>query len=246
MTFNPHEPIEYVARIPLYLDGDKEKPYLLIEFKGEGADAKIYFDRREIILPPVPLGIETKATFYVCHNGYENQELRFKIANEVGKIPIKINFPDGNNLGVTKQKVKVEASFTFTSPLSFTTFIDFFDDEGNKFSIPISGTTDNSIFSVFTFLQRHFDEIVYRSESGKPIMLDQCATSDKESIITGFPGAKAASKGASSVISRTALSLVGYNPVRVDILERNCEFICRWFNSSLNNNSMQAFPQDVI
>ena len=172
VTFNPHEPIEYVSRIPLYLDGDKEKPYLLIEFRGEGADAKIYFDRREIILPPVPLGIETKATFYVCHNGYENQELRFKIANEVGKIPIKINFPDGNNLGVTKQKVKVEASFTFTSPLSFTTFIDFFDDEGNKFSIPISGTTDNSIFSVFSFLQRHFDEIVYRNEAGKPIMLD--------------------------------------------------------------------------
>jgi len=52
-----------VAKIPLFLDNDKEKPYLIIEFRGEGADAKIYFDRREIILPPVPLNIETKATF---------------------------------------------------------------------------------------------------------------------------------------------------------------------------------------
>ena len=32
------------------------------------------------------------------------------------------------------------------------TFIDFFDDEGNKFSIPISGTTDNSIFTIFSFM----------------------------------------------------------------------------------------------
>jgi len=61
-----------VAKIPLFLDNDREKPYLVIEYRGEGADAKIYFDRREIILPPVPLNIETKATFQVCHNGYEN------------------------------------------------------------------------------------------------------------------------------------------------------------------------------
>jgi hypothetical protein len=151
VTFNPLEPEEYVAKVPLYLDDEKDKPYLLIEFRGEGADAKIFFDRREVILPTVPLDIESRASFMVCHNGYENQALNYKIANEVGKLPIKLQFPDGNNLGVTKQKVKVEASFTFSSPLSFTTFIDFFDDEGNKFSIPISGTTDNSLFTSYGF-----------------------------------------------------------------------------------------------
>lgn len=152
VTFNPLEPIEYVCRVPLYLDGDKSKPYLMIEFRGEGADAKIYFDRREVILPCTPLEIPAKATFMVCHNGYENLELKPKIANEVGKLPIELNFPDGSNLGVTKQKLKVEAVFTSSKPLSFTTFIDFFDDEGNKFSIPISGTTDNSIFTIFSFM----------------------------------------------------------------------------------------------
>ena len=49
--------------------------------------------------------------------------------------------------------------FTSSKPLSFTTFIDFFDDEGNKFSIPISGTTDNSVFTIFSFMQRNPDEI---------------------------------------------------------------------------------------
>lgn len=143
----------------------------------------------------------------------------------------------------------------FTSPLSFTTFLDFFDDEGNKFSIPISGTTDNSILTVFSYLQRYFDEIVYRYDKGKPIMLDQSAGSDAGSQKSGFSGGnggaggalqRAYSKGGSSIISRTAKSLVGYNPVPSDILERNCEYVCRWFNSSLNSNSMQAFPQDLI
>lgn len=102
VTFNPLEPIEYVCKVPLYLDGDRAKPYLMIEFRGEGADAKIYFDRREVILPCTPLDMPAKATFMVCHNGYENLELKPKIANEVGRLPIELNFPDGNNLGVTK------------------------------------------------------------------------------------------------------------------------------------------------
>lgn len=107
----------------------------------------------------------------VCHNGYENLELRPKIATEVGKLPITLNFPDGKNLGVTKQKLKVEAVFSNKKPLSFTTFIDFYDDEGNKFSIPISGTTDNSLFTVFSFLQRNQDEISLEFGGNKPINL---------------------------------------------------------------------------
>lgn len=230
VTFNPLEPIEYFCKVPLFLDNEKEKPYLMVEFKGEGADAKIFFDRREVILPCTPLGIPARATFMVCHNGYENLELRPKVANEVGKLPIEIFFPDGENLGVTKAKCKVEAVFMSSKPLSFTTFIDFFDDEGNKFSIPISGTTDNSVFTIFSFMQRNPDEISLEIEANKPIMLIQDASSEQESGKTGMPG-KAFSKtnGGSSVISRTAKSLVGFNPVPVALLEKNCEYVCRWY-----------------
>lgn len=150
-------------------------------------------------------------------------------------MPITLNFPDGKNLGVTKSKLKVEAVFQNKKPLSFTTYIDFYDDEGNKFSIPISGTTDNSLFTVFSYIQRHHDEVVIKADPGKPIMIDQDATSDRESGKTGgLLAGKAFSKtGASSVISRTARSLVGYNPVPLHLLEKNCEYVCRWFNITL-------------
>jgi hypothetical protein len=221
VTFNPLEPREYYAKVPLYLDGEVDKPYLIIELKGEGTEPKIFFDRREIILPVVPLGMESRATFLVCHNGYENLELDPKIASEVGKLPIEWNFPDGNNLGVTKQKLKIEAKFSNSKPLSFTTHFDFYDDEGNKFSIPISGTTDNSIFTVFSYLQRNSDEYGLEIEEGKPIKIFQDASSDKEDGKGGFT-AKQFSKtgGASSVVSRTARSLVGFNPVPLYILEK--------------------------
>ena len=183
----------------------------------------------------------------VLHNGYENLTLNWKLANEVGKLPITIEFPEGQEIGVTKQKIKVEASFKFSTPLSFTTFIEFYDDEGNKFSIPISGTTDNSIFSVFSFMQRNYDEIDFSVEPGKPIkLIQQVSNSDQESVKTGgFMGGmnKGFSKGgASSVVSRTARSLVGYNPVQMHILDKNCEYICRWFTQTLNATSMQQYP----
>lgn len=63
-------------------------------------------------------------------------------------------------------------------------------------------------------------------------MLEQDASSDHESGKTG-PFKAFSKTGASSVISRTARSLVGFNPVPVHILERNTEYICRWFNATL-------------
>lgn len=48
------------------------------------------------------------------------------------------------------------------------------------------------------------------------------------------------------MISRTQRSIVGFNPVPVYILEKNCEHICRWFNATLHTTTMQNFPSDII
>lgn len=34
VTFNPHDAIEYVTKVPLFFDDETEKPYLTIEFRG--------------------------------------------------------------------------------------------------------------------------------------------------------------------------------------------------------------------
>jgi hypothetical protein len=44
----------------LYLDGNMKKVHMKIKLKGEGIFPKITFDRREIIMPTVPLNIVSK------------------------------------------------------------------------------------------------------------------------------------------------------------------------------------------
>jgi hypothetical protein len=85
---------------------------------------------------------------------------------------------------------------------------------------------------VFSYIQRNQDEISIEYGGNKPINLVQDASSDKESGMGagkgGFgsqpTGGKAFSKtGGSSVISRNAKSIIGFNPVAAQVLERNCE-----------------------
>ncbi len=79
-------------------------------------------------------------------------------------INLKINYIEGKNLSVTKTKIRVELQYSNVKPQSFTTKLEFFDDGGRVYSIPISGnffnkgTTDNSIMTNYSYLQRSFNE----------------------------------------------------------------------------------------
>ena len=75
--FNPYIAEYYEQKVPLYLDGDTSKPYKEIVLRGEGAYPKMLFDRKEIILPIVPLGIPSRSTFNLINDGYENLNLRY-------------------------------------------------------------------------------------------------------------------------------------------------------------------------
>lgn len=82
-------------------------------------------------------------------------------------------------------------------------------------------------------MQRNPDEISLEAEPGRPIKLIQDASSEQESGKTGLLGKAFSKTGGSSVISRTAKSLVGFNPVPVQLLEKNCEYVCRWYNATM-------------
>lgn len=64
---------------------------------------------------------------------------------------MELKFPEGKNLGITRSKLKVEVIFTHKKSLSFTTRLEFID-EARVYPINISGTTDNSLFTNFSYL----------------------------------------------------------------------------------------------
>ena len=81
-----------------------------------------------MILPVVPLNMQSKCLFRILNDGYENLSLNYKINKEYGDIGLELDFIDGKNLGITKNKLKVEAKFSLKKVISFSVPIDFYDD----------------------------------------------------------------------------------------------------------------------
>jgi hypothetical protein len=45
-----------------------------------------------------------------------------------GRLPLKLQLPEGNLIGLAKEKLPVVVSFVGTRPLSFTAPLDFLDE----------------------------------------------------------------------------------------------------------------------
>ena len=93
VLFTPRDARAYEATIPVYLDGDLSAAYLSLEVTGAGQFPRLSFDQRECVLPPVPLGITSRATFSIINNGYDNLELRYRLPADEGHVPMKVEFP---------------------------------------------------------------------------------------------------------------------------------------------------------
>lgn len=157
VQFNPTVPGEFHKCVPVYIDDNDQpldKPYLELVLRGSAAQPKLSFDRREVLLPVVPLGVEARCTFRVLNDGYENLNLRHKVFGEEGNISVKLRFPEGQNMGITKRRLRVDALFQAHKAISFTTRIEFYDDAGKIYTIPVSGTTDNCLLTNYPYIQR--------------------------------------------------------------------------------------------
>ena len=100
----------------LYLDGDKKKCHMKIKIKGEGIFPKITFDRKEVILPTVPCNVLSRCIFRIFNEGYDNFNLKPIFSQEMGFINLKLNYPEGKNLNISRKKIKVEITFKSEKP----------------------------------------------------------------------------------------------------------------------------------
>lgn len=243
--FNPVEAIEYEEKANLYLDGSSD-PYMTLTFQGEGTVPKITFDRREVILPIVPLNIPAKTTFYVVNGGYDNVEVRFTIPQDAGNLQLTLELPDGKQLGVTKQRIRAEVTFLSSHPISFTTRLDFLDTEGNRYSIPLSGTAENSLLTAFPFIQRNSEEVKFEVGDNGAVQLVQEVESETELASEKGKSGGFRTSGGSSVVSRSAKSIIGFNPIPQINLEKSLEFLARWFNHNTLSSPVNKLPDDFI
>ena len=151
VSFYPRDNRFYSAVVPIHLDGNNHAS-LEFEVKGFGTYPMIAFDVREIVLPTVPLGIKSVASFIIVNQGYENLEIQCKLPADKNIIPLKVEFPDGSVLSSKTQTLRALVSFISEKPLAFNSKIDFYDNERQKFSVRVSGATDSSVFTTFGYL----------------------------------------------------------------------------------------------
>lgn len=173
LRFCPRDALAYEAVIPIYVDDDMSKPYLQIEVNGAGQHPRLSFDVRECILPPVPLGMRTQATFFIVNNGYDNLELQYKLPADDSHVPMEVSFPDGTLIGIAKDKLPVVVTFSSAKPLSFTANIDFMDEDGKRYSMPVTGTTDNCILTNQAFIAANAGGLILTASDGAPVILEE-------------------------------------------------------------------------
>jgi hypothetical protein len=79
-------------------------------------------------MPVVPLGIESKAFIILENHGYDAITIsKWKTTTHFQSVDFSINFVEGKLLSLAKKYLKVEVIVQSTIPISFTTFLEFFD-----------------------------------------------------------------------------------------------------------------------
>ena len=61
--------------------------------KGQGTVPKLTFDRREIVLPIVPLGIRSRCLFYIVNEGYESLDVQYRSNSMLPSIELPRRSP---------------------------------------------------------------------------------------------------------------------------------------------------------
>ena len=158
VSFLPQDAIPYDAEMPIYLDGNTARPYLMIQLKANGMYPKLNFSCEEVVLPAVPLGLKSKARFEIINNGYDQLEVSYQLPIDSQHIPLKITFPEGKQIGLSKNRLPVEVSFASRKAMAFTAKIEFIDTTGNRFTIPVSGSSDACLLTTYPFVKANFDQ----------------------------------------------------------------------------------------
>lgn len=171
IEFLPEDAKSFKAHVPIFLDHNLEVEYMQLGFKGSGAFPKLEFDCQDIILPIVPLNTKAVGMFYIINSGYETLDLKYKIPLDQTKIPLELSFPNGKVVNTVIKKIPVVVTFTATKSMSFTARIDFNDNQNNRFSINVTGTSDNCLLSNYPYLLSHNQTHTLYAQDKRPVQL---------------------------------------------------------------------------
>lgn len=259
--FVPTEENFYDEKLPVYLDGHKENAYITIQVKGCGILPQLAFSETEVVMPLVPLGIESRSMFTIQNNGYDNLEVGYRLPVDTSRVPLSLSFPDGQNIGIGNPEIRVEIQFKSKKPLCFTANLEFFDAEGNFFRLPVVGTSDNCLFSNFDFVSYHSShfELFYR----KNFPIIYANKQHVKSITKMIESAVKQQQEQSPARDRRGIQAAVEAPTPILVIEpagvvceeySNCnsmseistDSLLKWINANCLKTPLVSIPEDLI
>eukprot|EP01135_Chromosphaera_perkinsii_P012039 Nk52_evm2s2578 gene=Nk52_evmTU2s2578 len=188
VNFYPQEEMQYSMDIPVFL-GDSSVKYFTkanifqaFKLSGYGATPLLSFNRPEITLPIVPLNVESSTVLTVINHGFEKELITYKLPSDTNKVPLSIAFLDSDVISEDNRLVRVHISMVCSKPTSFTTKLDFYTEKGGRFSIPVSGVSDNSLFTVYPFVCLNSNSYEIQGNSKKPISYVVKSDDDSQAV----------------------------------------------------------------
>lgn len=110
-----------------------------------------------------------------------------------------------------------------------------------NFTIPVSGTADNCIFTNYTYFLRNESKFTIKTENALQLV---------ETVEQPIPGTLQRKNSShslkSNVTNKSVMSYLGVAPISPAILANTIDYINRYLNSNLLTVPITAFPSSLI
>ena len=110
------------------------------------------------------------------------------------------------------------------------------------FSIPVSGTADNCIFTNYTYFLRNENKFTIKTENS----LQLVETTETQSPSAPLQRKNSAHSLKSNVTNKSVLSYLGVTPISPTILANTIDYINRYLNSNLLTVPITNVPGSFI
>lgn len=169
-TFQPQSSANYSKKLLLYIKDqpDPTRPYLTFLCHGSGVYPRLTFSLQHIELPPVPLNITSRALFYLYNNGYNALTIKHRVSPNI-PLNLEVTYPDGDQIGVLIEKIRVVISAKSEKSVSWTGKIEFYDQDGERFFISVGGYTDNCMLTNYPFIRDYSVDYGFVGIDNQPV-----------------------------------------------------------------------------
>jgi len=170
ITFQPQSSGDYSKKLDIYIKDqpDQTRPYLTILCLGSGLFPRLSFNMQHLELPTVPLGVSSRAGFTIFNHGYDSLAINYNTSPNI-PMTLEISYPDGKDLGIMIDKIRVIVSAKSNVSTSWSGKIEFFDKDGERFFITVSGCTDCCLLTNYPFIRLYSDMYGFIGLDDQPV-----------------------------------------------------------------------------